>query len=183
MKEILDNVSPFDLPQKSGKIMASAMNAGIITGLVMIAYTLIVNIAGLQYEQWVQWLGLVPMVGVASFFAIQFRQTIPPTGYLTFGQGFKYLFFSMMICTILAIIFYFIYVSFINTDYLMGLLEFTEDKLKEKNLKPEQIKASMEMTKKFMTPISSSLIGLIANSILSVISSLIVGAIIRKEPK
>ncbi|MBX7225690.1 MAG: DUF4199 domain-containing protein [Chitinophagales bacterium] len=183
MNDLIDHISPFDLPMKSKKIVGSAVNAGFITGLAMIAYTLIVNISGFQYEQGIQWLGLLPLICISTYFAMKFRQSTEPSGYLTFGQGFKYILYCIVVSSIISTLFFFIYISFIDTEYVSGLLEATKERLAKKGMEPEQISASIEMMKKFTSPIKMCLMGLISSFLTGAILGLIVGAIIRKEPK
>lgn len=183
MKDTIDNVSPFDLPQKSGKILTSAMNAGVIIGLVNILYFLVLNMTSFKFETMFLLVGILLQLLIVIYLCIKFKQLTPPNGYITFGQGFKFILFTYIVSGITYSIFYLLYTQFINTDYLVEYTDFTEQNLRKKGLDSEQIKASMEYTKKFSSPIFSFLSSFIFYSFLGTFFGLIIGAIIRKEPK
>ena len=82
---------------------------------------------------------------------------------------------------IISMAFYFFYAYFIDPTFMDGLLEFTKEKMGTKGLSAEQIKASMEFTKKIFQPQWMALMSLIFNLMFAAIFGLITGLVWKKE--
>lgn len=106
-------------------------------------------------------------------------------GLITFSKGFKTGFMIVLISTLILAVFSFIYYSYI-IDY--SIIENNEMKeslkiMKEKKISEEQIKQSLDYTKKFLSINYVVIIKLIWGIIIGSIFSLIVAAIVKKENK
>ncbi len=106
-------------------------------------------------------------------------------GYITFSKGFKTGFMIVLISTLIFAVFSYIYNSYI-IDYSIienNALKESLKYMKEKKLPEEQIKQSLEYTKKFLSINYAVISTVVGGIIIGSIFSLIVAAIVKKENK
>jgi hypothetical protein len=106
-------------------------------------------------------------------------------GWMSFKQSFKLGFKYTLIITIFITLFSAIYINFI-IDYDVVISEQMDKiiaDLKKQKMSDEQITQTIEISKKFMTPTSVIIIGLISNIIIHTIINLVISAILKKEIK
>jgi hypothetical protein len=178
---LIDLQSPFEQENKSNKIASFVPKYGLFTGLGMTISFMFFVITDLKYEQWTGYITSLFGFAIALIGVKQFRQEISPIGYLSFGQGFKTGFLIYLMGGIISMAFYFFYSSFIDPTFMDGLLEFTEEKMTTKGLSADQIKASMEFTKKIFQPHWMALMSLFFNLIFAAIFGLITGLVWKRE--
>ncbi len=103
-------------------------------------------------------------------------------GFITFGQGFKVAFFSVLIKAILVAIFLFIFYQFIAPDFLTNMLDVMEEMLVDSGQNDDQVDMMMGIYGVMYTPLSFSLITGFATLIGGAILSIVAAAIGQKEP-
>ncbi|HUR30512.1 MAG TPA: DUF4199 domain-containing protein [Saprospiraceae bacterium] len=168
--------------------MSATLKWGLITGMVYVIFSLISNLLGLQ--QGGGNLGLTFLFNTillaATFFTIylgvkEIRDEA--TGeYFTLGEAFSAGFKITLIAAVIAAVFTFIYLKFIDPDLMDKVMSSAEEKWDEMNV-PEE---NREMGRKFQGYFSNPYI-LSAFVILSVIfwgliKSLVAGMMLRKNP-
>lgn len=178
---LIDSQSPFEQENKSTKINSFFPKYGLFAGLAMTISFMFFVITDLQYEQWTGYITSLFGFAVTLVGVKQFRKEVSPIEYLSFGQGFKIGFLIYMMGGIISMAFYFFYAYFIDPTFMDGLLEFTKEKMGTKGLSAEQIKASMEFTKKIFQPQWMALMSLFFNLIFAAIFGLITGLVWKKE--
>ncbi|HSN49689.1 MAG TPA: DUF4199 domain-containing protein [Bacteroidales bacterium] len=168
------------------KVQSPAGNAllyGAITGVIMILFTLIMYLANLYMVQWLQWVSLIFVIGGMVLGTLNYRTKITG-GYITFGKAFLSNFLIGLFASILASIFFYFYVKYINTGLIEESMEAARQKMASSGgLSEEQIDKAIEIQSKFMTPAVMTFFGILFNAVLSVVLALILGLILKKEDK
>jgi len=167
------------MEEKKTSVAANALNYGLITGAVIIVYNLLLYIANLYMNQALGWVAYLFLVGGMVWGTLEYRKKLEG-GFLTYGQAFSSCFFIGMIAGILAIIYMFFYVKYINPGIVNEIMEQSRQKLQEKNLTEDQIEAGLEWTRKFTTPGIMTVFGLIAYAFFSALLGLIASIFLKK---
>ncbi len=167
----------------AGKI---ALNYGLILGVVLIVYSLIlyllnVPLDSLQYANWVGYLFFI----AAMIMGIKAYRDKYAGGLITYGKSFSTGFMIGLYASILAAIYGFIYFSYINPGIIQEMIDLRVEEMWVQN--PEMTDQQFEMAeswmKRFMNPIAMAVMGLIANTIMALIFSLIVSIFMQKKDK
>ncbi len=159
------------------------INYGLYLGIASVLISVIVYALGMQYDQ--DWkmgsLGIIAMA-VIIFLGIKKYKELN-SGYLTIGQALKTGIGIALIGGIISVIYSFIFMNFIEPDFMANTMEKAEQQMIEKypNLTDEQIETQIEMMQKFSTPAITSAFALIASLFIGFVISLISGFIQKKE--
>ncbi|MEM6263564.1 MAG: DUF4199 domain-containing protein [Bacteroidota bacterium] len=159
----------------------TALKYGLIMGLVMAAYTLILSLTGQSFNQTLGYVSYVIIIGVI-FLAMREYKSLNE-GFMTFKQGLGIGVLASLIGGTISSAFSFVYMTFIDPDFIAKLQEFTRSEMeKNQDLSPAQVDQAMEMTSFMMTPGAMFVMGIIGSVILGLIVSLIMSAILKNEP-
>lgn len=167
----------------SGKV---ALNYGLILGVVLIVYSLIlylvdVPLESLQYANWVGYLFTI----VAMVMGIKAYRDKYAGGFITYGKSFSMGFLIALYAAIIGAIYGFIYFSYINPGIIQEMMDLRVAEMWEQN--PEMTDQQFEMAeswmKRFMSPIAMVVMGFIENVVISLIISLIVSIFMQKKDK
>jgi predicted membrane protein len=117
---------------------------------------------------------------------IQYRDNLPG-GFISFGKAFTSGFLIVLISAIIASLYTYIFLVFIDPAYLQKIIEQSMDdaqaKMVAKGLSEEQMEPALAMTRKFLNPTFMSIIALVSSAIVGAILSLIAAAFLKKEDK
>ena len=158
----------------------SNLNAALILFLLMVVYTLAINLGGLQANTKLGWISYIIVIGGIMLLVIKYGKDMHNN--ISFGNlfayGFKTTAFLIIFYIAFIIIFYLIF-----PEYKAKLLDIARENAL-KNATPdtkEQVEKGMEIFQRFFWV--SMIAGiLISFAILGVIGSLIGAAITKKEP-
>jgi len=160
------------------------INYGLYLGIASVLISVIVYALGMQYDQ--DWkmgsLGIIAMA-VIIFLGIKKYKELN-SGYLTIGQALKTGIGIALIGGIISVIYSFIFMNFIEPDFMANTMEKAEQQMIEKfpNLTDEQIETQIEMMQKFSTPAITSAFALIGSLFIGFVISLISGFIQKNDP-
>jgi len=106
-------------------------------------------------------------------------------GYLTLGQSFKAGIGIMLVGAIIGLIYTYIFMTFIEPNYMSNMLELSQQKMLETrpNMTDEQVEAAMNMSKKFSGFGVIAVAGLLWSIFLGFVISLVAGLIMKKSPE
>lgn len=105
-------------------------------------------------------------------------------GFLTLGQALKTGLAISLIAGIIAVIFNYIFMNYIDPNFVQNTLDFTREQMIEQNqnMTQEQIDSAMSMSAKFMSPSIMSAFALLATLFFGFIISLFAGLFLKKNP-
>lgn len=157
------------------------INFGLLLSFIGIAFSLMLYVADMQYEQGIAIQATqISILIIVVFFAV-FQYKKDNNGYLKLSQALKIGTGVAFIGGAIGLLYFFIFSNFIEPDFLDKTFEITKQKalIENPSITAEQMDQSIEMQKKFAW-ISYPVI-LIFNLILGFVTGLIGGLIMKKE--
>ena len=157
---------------------------GILTGLAMIIFTLIIYLLGVkQQSYWGIVNYLIFIIGI--YWAMVNVRDKYLDGTLSYGKAFGSGFWVSLWAAILLGIFAFFYLKYINTGVLENAVSQAQEKMLAANpdISDEQLDKSLAMVKMFARPGISAIMQFISNIILGTLFSLIIAIFAKREDK
>jgi len=164
-------------PPNSTKV---ATKWALISAATSIVLTFVYQFLNIAQDSPARYLSFIPFVAFIILAQIEYRTILG--GSITYGKAFSTGFRVALFGGILAAIFMFIYVSYINTEFIAQTMEAQRAKLAEKGMAEEQIDRAMEMSSKMMGPAMISFFAAVGSAFMGAIISLITAAIVKKDP-
>lgn len=156
-----------------------AIKWGLIEGIISIVLFLAIYFGGMMGESWPGWIGALIGAGIIFMAHKEFKEL--GDGYMSYGKGLAIGTLTALISGVVSSIFTYVYVKFINVDYLTEYLDITRAKMEDQGQGDDQIDAAMGIVEKMMTPEIMFGMGLIAAVFFGFIISLIVSAITKNN--
>jgi len=161
------------------------LNYGLILGFVSILINVINYAFGDAYKpHWsVQVASLIVSIALIVMGLKKLKES--NDGYLTLGNSLKTGIGIMLIGGIIGIIYTYIFMTFIEPDFMKNMMELRRQGMLagNPNLTDEQIEKAMNMSKKFSGFWIIAVFGLLWSIFLGFIISLISGLIMKKTPE
>jgi len=168
------------MEEKKSSLWKIALNWGVIMGIVLIIYNLIMYFLDLSLEQWVGWVSYIFMIGVIVLATINYRDK-ELGGVITYGQALGFGVMVVLFASVIQAIYTYLFMTFIDPEFVNKILAMTEEKMIEQGIPEDQIEMGLAMQKKFMSPIIMSLITIPASVFFGLIFSLITSAFLKKN--
>ena len=161
-----------------------ALNFGVLLALLSIVLQVISYVLYVHIDRpW--WLTVIQtLISIAVLvYGIKAYKTAN-AGFLTLSQALKVGLAISLVAGIISVIFNFIFMNYIDPDFIQKTLDFSREQMIEKypNMTQEQIESSLEISAKFMTPWIMSAIAILATLFFGFIISLFTGLIMKKNP-
>lgn len=168
---------------KNASVKNIAMNYGLILALSTIVLSVIVYAMGMHMEQpW--WQSVLNFAIMTTSIVYGFKAYKKEgDGFLTLGEALKTGLAISLVAGIVGSIFTYLFVTVIEPDFVVQMLEVTREKMITDNpqMTEDQLEMAMTMTEKFMTPTMMTAFGLIASLFFGFIISLITGLIMKQN--
>ncbi|MFC6225717.1 DUF4199 domain-containing protein [Hymenobacter artigasi] len=153
---------------------------GLLTGLVSIIISFALNVAHLEQSP-AKWLSTIILI-VGVFLAQRFYKE-HNAGFMSYGEGLSVGMMLTLVSGIMGAVFSYIYISFMDNGMIARMLDKARTDMESKGgASDEQIDQAMQLTAKFMTPVTISLFVVLFSLLFGLAISLVVSAII-KNPK
>ncbi len=153
---------------------------GGILGLLLVAFSLGLYLLDMTESKPAQWINYI-ILGTIIFFGTKAKRT-DLGGYLTYGQGLGTGAGIAFFGSVLVAIYTYLFFTVIDPGMLEELILRVEDQMYEQGNAPaEQIDMIMTYTRKFMQPGPMAAMVVLTYSILGLVMSLIISAIVKKE--
>ena len=155
---------------------------GLLNGALAIVWQLLMYITGLNRNADAQLINIlsIAITIILMYLAVKdFRQDVGK-GWIKFGKAFNISFMVGLIGGLISTTFYFIYISFIDKDFIDYQKKLQYDKMYEKGMSEEMVEKAMKQAETFMTPQMQFIFGLIFTLILSALLALVISAIMKK---
>ena len=158
-----------------------AFNYGIIWGLLSIVLSVIAYVTENHIERpmWLTIAGLAIMAGIIVYGLKAFK--LENEGYLSVSESLKVGLAISLIAAIITAIYNYIFITVIEPDYVIQMLEFSTEQMVIQNpdMTQEQMDMATGITEKMMTPTIMTAMGIIVPLFLGFITSLICGLILK----
>lgn len=147
---------------------------GLITGLILTALSLILLITALTTNTWFSLLQFAVLI--AGFVMAHKAFKNEGDGFMTYGEGLGIGTIVAGISGTIASIFSYIYMKFIDTNYMANIWDQQRIAMQEQGMDDEQIDQMMSMGQSFQSPELILLFGIISVIFFGFILALIVSA-------
>jgi len=155
----------------------------LLLGLASIIIAIIPYVMGVYLERpmWVTILSLLVMIFFISTGIKTFKKD--SGGYLSLGEALKVGLAIALISGIIGVIYQYVFMNFIEPDFVNQMLERTQMEMLEKNpdMPKDQMDMAISMTEKFMSPAIMAAIGIIVSLFLGFIIALITGLVMKQN--
>lgn len=153
---------------------------GLIYGLFGIGYGMILQLAGLATEQWLQWLSFGFMIIVLVFAMREYKEG--NQGFMSLGQGLGLGMITIAISTVFSTVFSYIYIKFIDDSLIsMTLEKAREELMRNPDFSDAQIEQALAMQEKFMTAEMLMGIGFITAIFFGFLITLVISLIMKRD--
>lgn len=167
------------MAENQPSVNAVAIKYGLITALVGIVYSLILNVLDQFANQWLTSVSYLILI-VGLVLAMKDFKT-GNYGYMSYGQGLGLGSLLSAIFGLLSGIFSWVYTSFIDTGFMAKMQEIQRTKMLEQGLGDEQIEAALSMAEKFQNPLTLIFGSMAVFLLIGFILSLIIAAIMKNK--
>ncbi len=168
------------MEENKSSMWKNALNWGVIMGIVLIIYYLLMFFLELNLQKWVGYVSYVFLIAVLIVATINYRDKTLG-GVITYGQALGFGVILMLFASIIYAIFFYIFAVYIDPEFINKTLAMVEEEYTKAGLTDEQIEAALGMVKKFMSPILISLISIPTYVFMGLIFSLVTSAFLKKN--
>lgn len=157
------------------------MTWGLVVGLALIILSLILYIMNIYTAPtWVGVLNYALIIGGIVMAQLKYRNNILD-GYITYGKALGTGVLVSLFASIIYAFYFIILTKFIDTGYMDKVIEALEQTYAEKGMNEDQIAATLEMSKKMMTPIMMALSTVFGFVFMGTLFSLITSIFVKKD--
>lgn len=150
---------------------------GAISGVISIAYFMIIIMADLLGSTGVSLLGYVPFIIILFLAHNEFKKE--GDGFMSYSQGLGIGTLVALVSSLVAGVFNYIYTKFIVPDFYEQMMDKMVEIWTAKGMTDEQIDAASSMMSKFQNPELAFFVGILGAVFMGFIVSLIVSAITK----
>ena len=157
----------------------SFLQAGIVIGIVMILFGLVIYLTGMyKTQQWISYFSYLLLCVMIIIAVINYAKS--KDGRVTFGQCFGWGFKTSLIVTLLYLVYLAIFIL-IFPDFKEQLMQITRESMEKKSLPEDQIDTAVSMMDKmfYVFMFGGTIFFFL---LIGVIGSLLGGAFAKKQP-
>jgi len=165
--------------EKKQSVAANALTYGLIAGAVIIVYSLVLYIANIYLNKGVSSISYLFLLAGMVWGTLEYRKK-SDNGFMTYGQAFASCFMIGLVAGVLATIYMFIFVQYINPGMINEIIEQARIQMQSQNLTDDQIESALDMTRKFTSPVLITIWGLVAYAGISAILGLLAAIFLKK---
>lgn len=160
-------------------ISSVALTFGLVTGLVMILYNLVLYVFEATTNQYLSYVSYVILL-IGMFLAIKSYRDKETGGTLSYGQGIGLGTLLALFASLLSGIFTFILYKYIDPQAIEPMIQAAREKMYQQGLEGEQLEQSMAMTKQFIKPHWMALSGIFYTTLIGLLLSLVVSVFLKR---
>ena len=168
------------MENKNTSVLMNALTWGIILGLVSIVYSVILYMVDQVFNETLGWLSIVIMIAVLVFAIKGYRDNVLD-GEISFGKAFGFGVLVALVSSILGATYNYLLYTVIDPDLQVKMIEFAAEKMLDQGVPESQLDDIMEVSKRFMSPVITSIGAVFSGTLFGTIISLVVAAIFKKE--
>ncbi len=167
------------MEQKKSSIGKFSLSYGLIVGVLLILWSLIMHIFDIDRESYISFISYLILLGGIIWGSKIYRDNYSG-GFITYGKSFSVGFLVGLFGSILASIFFFIFLKYIDPSAIAAILEKAEEEILKSN--PDISDEQLEKIYPFIIALTH-FIYFISNVGAAAIISLIASIFIKKEQK
>ena len=169
------------MESKSNSMYKSAMTSGLIVGIALVVFSLIIYMMGvIKPPFYVSIIQYVIIIGGIVYGTIKFRDE-DLGGEISYSKALG---FGVLICVFASIIsgiYTILLMTVIDPEFMNKLMSVMEAELVSKGMPEEQIEASLKIMSKMQSPIFMAISTVIGFAFMGTVFSLVTSAFLKKE--
>lgn len=169
------------MESKSNPMYKSAMTSGLIVGIALVVFSLIIYIMGVVKPPfWVSLIQYAIIIGGIIYGTKKFRDE-ELGGEISYSKALG---FGVLICFVAAVIsgiYTILLMTVIDTEFVSKMMSIMEEEFISKGMPEEQVDAAMKMVSKMQSPIIMAITAIISLTFMGTIFSLVTSAFLKKE--
>jgi hypothetical protein len=169
------------MEENKNDILRHSATYGAIIGFALVIYAVLLYILDLSLSKSLGYISYIIII-VGLYLGIKKFRENEPSGAIKYTKALGV---GVLICVFTGFIgsvFTYLQFRFIDPDMITKILEMSEEKLLEKGLSEDIIEMQSQFMAKLMTPGFMALASFISYIFMGTIFSLIIAAILKKEP-
>lgn len=156
-----------------------ALKWGLISGVIFMIWTTVINVAGLFTNQSIQWVSLIISIVIIVMAMREYRTL--NSGFMSFGEGVGLGTLLSVISGLVSITYNLIYTNFIDPTIRQQMLDNAREQLENRGMADKDIENAMEITEKIQSPGLQFGVGILFAAIFGVLISMVVAAFLRRN--
>lgn len=165
--------------QANSQLKQSMVYGGIV-GLATIVISVIAFMLGKADNRSIQWINYLVEVILIVIGVKNYRDQ-HLGGYISYGKALGTGFLIGLVGMIIGLIYFYIFVNYIDTDFIPHLLEKSQEEMSNRGMSDEQIEVAMKYQQKFMTPVWMIVFASLAGALMNLIFSAIIAIFLKKN--
>ena len=169
------------MEENKNDILRHSATYGAIIGFALIIYAVLLYITDLSLSRALGYVSYIIII-VGLYIGIKKFRENEPSGSIKYSRALGV---GVLICVFLGFIgavFTYLQFRFIDPDMISKILEMSEEKLLERGLSEDMIEMQSKVMMRMLTPGIMALSSFISYIFMGTIFSLIIAAILKKEP-
>jgi len=166
---------------KSNPMYKSAMTSGLILGIALVVFSLIIYIMGIVKPPF--WVGIIQyliIIGGIVYGTKKFRDE-DLGGEISYSKALG---FGILICVFAAVvsgIYTVLLMTVIDPDFINKMMSAIEEEYVKMGMSEDQIEASMKIVSKMQSPVIMAITQVIGFAFMGTIFSLVTSAFLKKD--
>ena len=170
-------------PEEAGnRVLKPTLEYGVISALVMIAYTLVAYFLGFIMQSLLNWVITMFIYAVLITWVLTNYRSSEGEGYLNYGRALGIGTLSFVWAGLITAIFSYFFFANIAPDLIDQILEKQYNEMIEDGMSEDMADMITRQSERFMTPFWMSIGGFFSSVFFAFIISLIAAAFVRKSP-
>ncbi len=159
-----------------------SLSAGILLGVILVVYSLILYVAELNENQWLAAVSYVITAIVLYFVIINFRDK-HQNGFLSYGKGVTVGLLTGLFASVILAIFTYIYITYIDPSIMEQVLIKAEESVLQTNpnMSDEELDRAMGMVEIFTSPGVMTVMTIFWYALVSLVFSLLISIFAKRE--
>ncbi len=165
----------------SPSLKSNATKYGLMLGMLIVIYGLILLLVGISREQWASYPDYLFII-IALYLCLKTYRDKLNGGYMTFGEGFRSGAMVTFLSSSISGLYVYLMAAVIDPGMIDFVMEQAEMEMEASGNSDKEIEMAMEWMEKMMTPIFFGFMVWISFGIFGGVVSLITSAIMKKDP-
>jgi hypothetical protein len=168
------------MEEKIAPSSKGALGYGLFIGVAIIVYALILFLADLDANRYLNWVSYVILAAGLYLSVLNFRNKYQD-GYIKYGKAMGVSFMVLLVTSIIVAIYTYFYFEMINPGIYEEQLMIAEEQLIERGMSDVEIDQAMKMSEMFQNPWISASFALVGNLIVGMIIALITSIFVKRD--
>jgi hypothetical protein len=169
------------MEEKNSGLLKNAITFGVIIGLVLVVYSVILYIADLTFNKSLGYLQYVFLI-IGIFVAVKTYRDKVLGGYISYGKALGFSVLTVVFVGIITISFNYILLRFIDPGLVDKSMAVLQERLENSRfVSGDQIDMMLERSRKNMTALWTLPLGLLFFTFVGFLISLVTSAIVKKD--